>query len=378
MYIILAAVGPVIDCQGKRFGTNEILNFDLINLDHHQLFNKLILSNNNIVLLPTHVLRNLKHLKELDLSQNHLDNIHADIFKDLNNLKDLDCSNNLLWSFDISILNAVSSLAKLNLSRNEISSLEKSSQNINTKLKVLDLSHNNLTDLRKDLLDSLTQIEYLDLSFNKLINLQMDSLVHLQHLRVFRINNNRLRFLNLQDLPSSLMELYAGNNFINILSLKESSIHILNLENNQISYLWENLTLLKEIRHLNLSGNSLSSFPEVVLKKIKLLDLSFNNLSIIPESISVKNFPMLKILSVSGNCLKDARIRSELRLEVFEANFVDNIEEINEEMFLKLKERKNECINVTISNSTRLRVVQESAFQHMNVCSVSISSSVQQ
>lgn len=421
--IIFADKESIVDCRDKNFGTNDVLYYDLTTLDNHQLFSKLILSKNNIVLLPVQVLRNLKFVKVLDLSQNHLDSVHPDIFNNLNSLEDLDYSSNLLYSFDISILNAASSLTKLNLSLNEISNLKKSlpcteiklrvldlshnnlvhlpkdmlnpleqleyldlsfnkltnleisgsekgSQSTEIKLKVLNLSHNNLVHLPKDILNSLGQLEYLDLSFNKLTNLQTNSLVQL-HLKVFRINDNHLQFLNLQDFPLSLTELYAGNNFINILSPKKLFLHVLNLENNQISNLWENLTLLEEIRHLNLSGNGLTDFPEIVMKKVELLDLSLNNLSIIPESISTKNFPMLKKLYVNGNHLKDARIRSELRLNVFEASFVGDIEEINEEMFQKLRERENECINMTISNNMKLRVLQENVFRHMNVCSVS-------
>lgn len=212
----------------------------------------------------------------------------------------------------------------------------------------------------------------MDLSFNQLSTLPPKSLLYLQHLKILYINNNHLIDLNLQNLPSLLLELYAGNNFINHLLLQKSSIHILNIQNNCISNIYKNLTLLEELKNLNINGNSLSEFPDIFLKDLDTLDLSFNNLTIIPETISVKNFPNLRILKVNGNRLKDVKIRSELRLERFEINFVKTIEEIGKETFLMLKERENDCINITISNNIKLNIIEKNVFQHMNICSVSI------
>ncbi|KAL6437667.1 hypothetical protein ACFW04_004219 [Cataglyphis niger] len=361
----------IIDCHDKYLGINEVLNFDLLTLDQHQSLNKLILSKNNIVLLPINELKNLKNLKTLDLSQNQLDNIHSDIFKNLNDLEDLNYSHNLLKGFDISILNINSSLSKFNLSHNQINNLERSSENTTIKLKVLDVSHNNLINL--NFLDGLPQLKYLDLSFNKLITLPTKSLFYLQHLKILYINNNHLLNLNLQNLPLSLLELYAENNFINYLLLQKSSIRILNVQNNRIPDISKNLTLLEGLKDLNINGNSLSEFPDVFLKNLETLDLSFNNLTMIPETISTKNFPNLRILKVNGNHLTDIKIRSELRLKRLEVKFVKTIEEIGKEAFLMLQEKENDCINITISNNKKLSTIEKNVFQHMNICSLDLN-----
>ncbi|XP_070168586.1 leucine-rich repeat-containing protein 40 [Polyergus mexicanus] len=363
--------GAIIDCHNKHLGVNDVLNFDLFTLDQHQPLNKLILSKNNIVLLPINELKNLKHLKKLDLSQNQLDNIHLDIFKNLNDLEDLNYSHNLLWGFDISILNIDSSLSKFNLSHNRINSMERSSENTTIKLKVLDVSHNNLTNL--NFLDGLPQLKYLDLSFNKLTILPTKSLFCLQHLKILYINNNHLLDLNLQNFPLSLLELYAGNNFINHLLLQKSSIRILNIQNNRIPDISKNLTLLEGLKDLNINRNSLSGFPDVFLKDLEILDLSFNNLRMIPETVSIKNFPNLRILKVNKNRLKDIKIRSELRLERLEVNFVETIKEISKEAFLMLREKENDCINITISSNKKLSTIEKNVFQHMNICFLDLS-----
>lgn len=214
------------------------------------------------------------------------------------------------------------------------------------------------------------KLEYLNLSFNKFITLPF--LLNMQHLKILCINNNQLLSLNFQNLPLSLLELYTKNNLINSVSFQKSSIHTLNIQNNNISNIYNNLTLLEKLKNLNISGNSLSDFPDIFLKNLETLDVSFNNLTIIPETISIKNFPNLKILKVNGNRLKDIKIWSELNLEIFEVKFVETIEKINNKTFLMLKEKKNGCINMTISNNTKLNMIQENVFQHMNICSVSI------
>lgn len=327
------------------------------------------------VLLTSQILEKIKHLRQLDLSGNQLEKVHEDVFRELRNLEDLSYSNNSLSSFDISIVNKQSFLLRLNLSHNKINSLQRSSSTSVTRLKALDLSHNNLSDLHNDFLDALPRLEHLDLSFNGLSSLEADSLGRLEYLKSLRVNGNRFFSLSFQNLPLRLEELHAGDNLISVLLPKRIFIHVLNLENNCISDLSEELELLEELRHLNVSGNSLSGFPAVTLKQVKSLDLSFNNLTTIPESISVTYFPMLRALSVNGNYLQDLKLQSELRLETFEASHVDTIQEIPGDTFWKLKERENGCVNVTVANGKKLRVIAEDAFRHMNVCSVSFSSS---
>ncbi|KAL6268866.1 hypothetical protein P5V15_001986 [Pogonomyrmex californicus] len=364
------STGSIINCRDRYLGRNEILNFDLFTLDQDRSINKLILSKNNIVLLPINELKNLKYLKRLDLSQNQLNNMPPDIFKNLHKLEDLDYSHNLLWHFDIFILNTAPFLSKLNLSHNQINNLERSSENAITKLKILDAAHNNLVDL--NFLDGMPELEYLDLSFNKFITLPTNSLLYMQHLKILHISNNNLLSLNFQNFPPSLLELYAENNLINTILFQKLPINILNIQNNNISNIYDNITLL-ELKNLNISKNSLSDFPNVPLRTLETLDVSFNHLTIIPESISIKNFPNLRIFKVNGNRLKDIKIRSELNLEIFEVKFIETIEEIDKEMFLMLKEKKNSCINVTISSNTKLNMIQKNVFQHMNICSLDLS-----
>jgi len=214
-------------------------------------------------------------------------------------------------------------------------------------------------------------LEYLDLSSNKLTILPTNSLVHLECLKILYINDNQLFSLNLQDFPLSLLELYAENNIIKNLSLQNSSIRVLNIQNNHISKIYKNLTLLEELKDFNINRNLLTDFPDIFLKSLETLDLSYNKLTLVPDSVCTKNFPNLKILRINGEHLRDLKIRSELRLKEFEVSFAREIERIEEETFLMLKERRNDCISMIISNNMKLDTIHDNVFQHMNICSVS-------
>lgn len=365
-------MGLIAHCRGKFTGNDETFNYEFLSLDELEPLYKLVQTGNSgTVLLTSQILEKFKHLRQLDLSGNLLKEVHADVFKELSSLEDLSYSNNSLSSFDISILSKRFPLVRLNLSHNKIDSLQRNSPILAENLKVLDLSHNKLAKLRNDVLDATPRLEHLDLSFNELSDLETVSLERLEYLKIFRVDGNRLLRLSFQSLPLRLEELHAGGNFISHLSPRKIFVHVLNLENNRISDLSEKLALLEELRHLNVSGNFLSGFPPVALRQVQSLDLSFNNLTAIPASISPTAFPMLRTLNVSGNYLQDLGPQSELKLEVFEASHVDTIEEIHEGTFWRLKE-KNACINVTVSNSKKLRLIAQDAFRHMNVCSVSI------
>jgi len=212
----------------------------------------------------------------------------------------------------------------------------------------------------------------LDLSSNKLSTLPANSLLHLECLKILYIKNNQLSSLNLRDFPVSLLELYAENNVIKNLSFQNSSIRILNVQDNCISKICKNLTLLEKLKSFNINRNFLTDFPNIFLKSLETLDLSYNQLTLVPGSICTKNFPNLKILRINGKHLKDLKIRSELRLKEFEVSFAREIEKIEEETFLMLKERRNDCISVIVSNNIKLNVIHDNVFQHMNICFVSI------
>lgn len=345
-----------------------MLNFDLL-LNNYQELNKLILSKNNIVDVPKNFFKKLKCLKNLDLSENNIEKIYITMFIDLNNLEDLNLSKNVLRTFDNSLLEILPTMVSLNLSYNHINSVEHTMNQTILKINMLDLSHNNISSLPKKFSELLINLQYLDLSFNRIQSLQDCNLIHLNSLKVLYVNNNFLVTLNIQILPKTLIKLYIGyNQIMEINNL--SHIKVLSIEHNKISQLYSNLTV-NSLQYMNISGNILSSFPNILFKNLKILDISNNKFTYIPEEISIKNFPLLLQLKVNKNPIQNLTILSDLKLNSFDASNINKLKSIEKDTLANLRSLSKNCINITISNNKMLTFIHEDALKHMNLCSVS-------
>ncbi|XP_043525446.1 leucine-rich repeat neuronal protein 1-like isoform X1 [Frieseomelitta varia] len=361
-----------INCHGKHLANNDMLNFDLLTLNNHQVLNKLVLSKNNIVNLPRNLLKKLQFLKNLDLSENIIEKIYTTMFIDLNSLENLNLSKNSLKTFDDSLLEVLPALLSLNLSYNYIDSIEHLMNNTITKINTLDLSHNNIFSLPKEFSASLLNLQYLDLSFNKIHSLENCNLIHLHSLKAIYINNNFIITLDMQALPNTLIELHSGYNQISEILYNLVHIEILNLQHNNISALHTNL-ITNNLQSLNISGNMLSNLPNVISENLKVLDISNNKLTYIPEVISIKNFPLLFQLDVTDNPIENLTINSDLKLNLFVANKINMLKNIEKDTLANLRPPSNDCINLTISNNKMLTFIHEDALRHMNLCSLDLS-----
>ncbi|XP_076623267.1 uncharacterized protein LOC143342866 [Colletes latitarsis] len=365
--------GPIIDCHGKNLESNDIINFDLLMLNENVTYNKLILSKNDIVTLSEHLIKKLKSFKSLDLSENMMKEIHIRTYVNLNNLEDLNLSKNTITTFDDSLLKVLPALLSLNLSYNNIDLIEHIADEIVTKINILDLSHNNISNLPNKFFESLTNLQYLDLSFNRIHSLEENSLLHLNSLKTIYLNNNFLTSLHMRIFPKSLIELHSGYNLITDILYESSQIEVLNIEYNQISKIDSNLTILDNLQHLNVSGNILQNFPNILCESLKTLDISHNKLVSIPETLSVKNFPLLRQLNVGKNPIQNLTFSSDLNLNLFIASNISMLEVIDKATFAKLRAPSKECINLIISNNERLSSIHEDAFEHINLCSLDLS-----
>ncbi|XP_043796213.1 protein artichoke-like [Apis laboriosa] len=358
-----------INCHGKYLKNNDMLNFDLLN--NYQELNKLILSKNNIIDLPKNFLKKLKYLKNLDLSENNIEKIYITMFIDLNNLEDLNLSKNVLRTFDNSLLEILPTMMSLNLSYNYINSIEHTMNQTILKINMLDLSHNNISSLPKKFSELLINLQYLDLSFNRIQSLQDCNLIHLNSLKVLYVNNNFLVTLNMQILPKTLVKLYIGyNQIMEINNL--SHIEVLSIEHNKISQLYNNL-IVDSLQYMNISGNILSSFPNILFKNLKILDISNNKFTYIPKVISIKNFPLLLQLKVNKNPIQNLTILSDLKLNSFDASDINKLKSIEKDTLANLRSLSKNCINITISNNKMLTFIHEDALKHMNLCSLDLS-----
>ncbi|XP_034177572.2 uncharacterized protein LOC117602999 [Osmia lignaria lignaria] len=360
--------GPIIDCHGKDLENNDMLIADLLTLNGYRSLNKLILSNNNISNLPEHLLKKLKPVKSLDLSENLMETIHTSIFIDLSNLEDLNLSKNKLTVFDDSLLKVLPTLLTLNVSHNHIHTVESVADKTTVNIIYLTLSHNNISSLPKKFFELLPNLQYLDLSFNRIHSLMDYSLTRLNSLKMISINNNFLTSLDIRIFPKSLIKLHSGHNQIAEIFYESSQLKVLNIEYNNISEIYKNITKLNELTDLNVAGNTLYDFPNTLLKNLRKLDLSNNKLQYIPESLSVQNFPLLLELNVSKNPIQNLTFRSDLQLHSFIASNISTLKTIDKDTFTHFRMPPTDCIRVTISNNEMLSFIHEDALKHLKLC----------
>lgn len=371
IWYITANKVSIIDCHGKDLENNDMLIADLLTLNGYRSLDKLILSKNNISNLPEHLLKKLTPVKSLDLSENLMETIHTGIFTDLSNLEDLNLSKNKLTVFDDSLLKVLPTLLMLNVSHNHIHTIESVADKITVNITHLNLSHNNISSLPKKFFELLPNLQYLDLSFNRIHSLKDYNLKRLNSLKVISVNNNFLTSLDIQIFPKSLIELHSGHNQIAEIFYESSQLKVLNIEYNNISEIYKNVTKLNELTHLNVAGNTLYDFPNTSLENLKKLDLSNNKLLYIPESLSVQNFPLLLELNVSKNPIQNLKFRSDLKLHSFIASNISTLRTIDKDTFAHFRMAPIDCIRVTISNNEMLSFIHEDALKHLKLCFVS-------
>ncbi|KAI4486028.1 hypothetical protein M0804_006517 [Polistes exclamans] len=354
----------IINCHEKLLTSNNIIQMNSLMLDQYQNVQELILSKNNLTLISSATFIKLKHMKKLDLSDNFLSEMYIDALVESNNLDELNYSNNKLKFFDNIIFDKISTITKLNLSHNYIEILKSTIMSTPiTNLIVLDVSHNNITFIDDAFLKPFVHLQYLNLSFNKITSISENTFLQLPDLRILIMSNNFLSLINFNELPTNLTELNIGYNKIIKLLYEPSQIHVANI----------NFTNISQLKHLHLSGNNLSNFPNMTLRRLKVLDISNNNFSHIPIYLSSENYPSLNTVIVSGNPIKNLTLYSKLKLQSFVANNITFVEKINYDAFLKLEAPINDCINLTISNNEKLIFIDERALDHMNACFVDLS-----
>ena len=231
----------------------------------------------------------------LDLQGQSIVKLNVNPFMHLKSLKTLLLSYNDLVVLPSGLLSGVKNLEYLNLRTNHITSLDETLFNETDKLTKLDLSANNLTVLPKELFTGLTNLEYLYLSTNQIKSLDE---------KLFNEPNKLIRlYLNENNLTVLPYGLFIRLENLEILSLSRNHISSLDDElftttNKLIKlYLYENSLKclpyglfmgLKNLEYLNLRTNQITSLDETLFNetdKLTKLDLSANNLTVLPKGL---------------------------------------------------------------------------------------------
>ena len=286
---------------------NIILKLDKLKL--------LSIRNCTIKKLPNDIISNLNEIEIFDCTGNQISEFKEKFFISMEKLKHLKCGNNLLRELP-HIIFVRESLEVLEIQRNQLERL--SAEPFNTivgckKLRDVNVSFNSLVELPVWLFNDCS-LESLEWDGNCNLPHYYTELC-LQILDKTQINLNiDLSFSNLNIVPS-IIELQGsriskldlcGNvltEIPEILTKSLTCLHILNVSRNKLKdiSICSNITSLRELIAMQ---NEIEIFPNGLesLKQLKRIFLSFNQISEIPNNIG--SFHSLKELHIANNRLE--------------------------------------------------------------------------
>lgn len=309
----------------------------------------------------------LNKLIYLDMSYNQITNISESFFSIMESLEVLNLSKNCIGSFSITTGSVLPSVKIINLSYNSLQSLTIEENSLQS-LETLFLQGNDLTVLDHQIFQRLSNIRYLHLQKNNLKICAPKPELTVQNHReppscvsFFSVRN--LQFLNLSEnnlltLPANAfaktplksldlsLNLGLDMNEDSLSGLQESLENLFLRENN-ISCLNTHLSTLRSLKHVDLSGNQLTSLP-LWHKESHIESLNLQNNNLVSVGDSTISFHSLKTLYMGSNplsCCKNLRFLHMLQnsavvvpdietVTCFHDDFSEpvNIEKVTEEM----------------------------------------------
>ncbi|XP_068186723.1 transforming growth factor beta activator LRRC32 [Antennarius striatus] len=258
----------------------------------------------------------LNHLRYLDMSYNQLRSLPESFFYCMGSLEVLNVSNNCLQAFSIVNRRVLQTVKTMDLSYNSLQSLT-FGENALSSLEELFLQGNDLSILDHQVFQGRPSLRHLNLqqnhlevcssvhhqrdcvSFRSITNLQILNLSEngLRTLPANAFTNTPLEFLDLSLNPGLDMDVHS------LSGLEPSLVHLLLKENN-ISRLNADLSLLRSLKHIDLSTNQLTALPLWNKESsIESLNLQNNNLVTLESSSMLALEHSLKTLYMGSNPL---------------------------------------------------------------------------
>ena len=257
-----------------KLGGNRLssLNGNLFN--ETKKLTGLFLGYNKLKQLPSTLFNGLGHLSVLDLYGNDLTVLPSKLFMGVGNLEYLDLGGNKFKSLDASLLRGLKNLKFfVSFKTNLINSLSGSLFNETSKLEYLNLGNNNLKYLPNSLFRGLHDLEKILLYYNELMLIQKNLFNGLRKVKVLTLTSNRIEFINKQifDDLQSLQSVYlAYNNFKTFDSniFKNAvNLSVLNLAMNKLNNI-PDISHLSRLIFLNLKGNKLTEITKETFSSI--------------------------------------------------------------------------------------------------------------
>lgn len=310
----------MVNIRASRFPANITEAYKLVSLE---------LQRNFIRKVPSSISK-LVNLTILNLQCNGLDRLPSG-FSQLKNLQLLDLSSNRFAHYP-EVINFCTNLLQIDLSYNKIHHLPKSCRQL-VKLAKMNLSHNKLTHVGD--LSELKNLRTLNLRFNRIntINTNAPNLQNLfltdnrisnfdenlPKLRALEIQENPITSISFREYPMNMTSLslnkaklasIPGEIFKKLLRLEK-----LELNENNLTRLPSEISLLTKLVYLSAARNKLESIPQEFskLKSLRSLDLHSNN---IRDFFAGMEDIELTFLNISSNVFANASLDPSFFLNV--------------------------------------------------------------
>jgi len=289
---------------------NEIEFIDPDAFQHVATLRTVLLNHNNLVEVPSELLRNIILLNKLDLDYNLLETLPPGAFDGLY-VEDLSLASNIIGSVDPRAFEGSLIINSINLAKNRIEHIPNNTFNYRelSKLSHLSLSYNILTEVAGEMIAGLSGLTTLDLSNNQIHKMADGAFTALWTLSTLRLDGNRLESINYSCIGDieTLRSLNMSFNRLNNQALRAlSGLHGLTelyLDSNNLSSL-ALLPRITSIKTLCVRNNSLSSVSCSGSMSIDVLDLGQNRLRSDTLAVDLKTYHNLTSLRLDGNELK--------------------------------------------------------------------------
>ncbi|CAH1772325.1 unnamed protein product [Owenia fusiformis] len=314
--LLSSAVSHLHHLKVLDLHNNELISLpDTITNCHY--IQELHLHNNHITSLPARF-SNFKNLHTLNISHNQFESIpHA--VGECHNLRYINLEGNRLWHLPFS-LQSLRHMKHINLSSNlfeEIPFCVCAMKNVET----LNMKNNKLLNVPSEM-GNLKHLKDLNIGGNKMETIP-PIISTLKNLHVLNIADNKLRYvpprltkltklvtLQLQGnellaLPNNLESLeylnIADNRMKHFSVNKMKRLSYLNANNNDLESMPVGIYNLPNLERLKLNGNRISYISQdiILLKDLKTLDLGNNKLTSLPQVID--ELDNLEFFNIKGN-----------------------------------------------------------------------------
>ncbi|KAJ8953281.1 hypothetical protein NQ318_015863 [Aromia moschata] len=270
---VCSCLGTYVHCGSRKFETipsnipnwtthlilqnNSIKKLTDVNWKHFSELKELILNKNNIASIPKDAFKYQTQLRILELNRNKLTVIEALTFKSLQHLSTLKLKRNKINELMDGSFYGLKKIDKLILDYNHLKVISKRWLYGLETLKQLSLSHNYINKIDADAWE--------DLSFNSLESIEADTFKNLGPLN---LSNNKI-WWTIEDANG----VFQGLNDLEKFFLAGNKIKSINADA---------FVGLKNVTHLNLGNNNITSIQNNAFSEVPLLkELIINTTSLI-------------------------------------------------------------------------------------------------